>query len=145
MFLLYLNSQVTVSVVNIVNNVVRAVDNDESPGGENMLDNAISNNLMDILVNFERQIERAASSGKAIPPVVENNIIFTTTNVPPRTSALSFAMTDGNSDESEENNGFNNKTVGLDNSIQPKDNDVRTSISLPAIIFQESNSKWPVV
>ena len=136
--------QVTVAVVSIVNNVVMASNSDEASTDESVLDQSDDDNaenLLDILTDFEEQIERATESGQDIAPVVENNIIFTVTNVPPQTSEdVSFSVTNGNN-EDEEDGGFNDADVGLNKDTQPDEDKVRTSISLPASIFQESNSK----
>ena len=132
--------QVTVAVVNIVSNVVTASDSDESSGDEIMLDQ--SENLLNILTDFEEQIERATESGQNIAPVVESNIIFTTTNVPPQTNRdISFAVTSSNNDGNEDG-GFNDVDVGLKKDANSDKFEVRTSISLPASIFHESNSKY---
>ena len=107
-----------------------------------MLEEDISDNLLDILEDLEEQIELITSSGKNIDAVIQDNIIFTTTNVSPQTtSELGFALTNDNSDDTNEDNGFSDVNVGLKNDTQPNENDVRTSISLPVTIFQESNSK----
>ena len=93
-------------------------------------------------MEFDEQLERTAGSRQNIAPVVESNIIFTTTNVPPQTSGdVSFAVTKS-SNEDNEDNGFNDVDVGLHKDGQSNKDEVRTFISLPASIFRESNSKY---
>ena len=117
-----------------------AIHSDEASKDENVLqqsDDDKSENLLDILTDFEEQIERATESGQNIDPVVESNIIFTVTNVPPQTNGdISFALTNSNNDH-DEDGGFND----VDVNAKADEDEVRTSISLPASIFRESNSK----
>ena len=147
------------AVVEIISNIHDATDESEAEqqqgerAGDNMSDQKAKSaqHFLNILMALEEQITRTTdlggdpehAEGQAIQ-VVEPNIVLTTISAPPRESntGLSFVIVKSNVSEQhgeDEENGFrdeNIKTLKNNEALPPN---TRTSISLPASLFNIKN------
>ena len=134
------------AVVGIINNIHDATDESEAQqkdgdtDGDNMDDRMASNapHFLEILLALEKQITRTTSlGGLGNPTFIEPNIALTTIPAPSRESntGLSFVVRSTIGDGDDEDDGFQNETIKTLTNNEALPSDTRTSISLPASLF----------
>ena len=129
--------QVLSDVIGIVNNVITSSENQvQNPD----VQEANAPHLQDILTTIEDQVTTFADTGMTFDPIVESNIVVTTTQLAENfTSSLSFAVFD--TDKGDSGNKFTVDNVKVyEDAKDVAGNQIRSSITLPASIFNTTNN-----
>ena len=110
------------------------MDLTEEASDEDGGDDTSAEHYADILLAIEQQVNRSTASGKNLTTVEPNLAVTITTVMPNQPAGFSFAVL--GSDEEE----FNEEDIQTYNNPDDIPNESRTSVSLPAAIFDTSGN-----